>query len=159
MELSLFSRDVIAMSTAVALSHNMFDGALYLGICDKIVPGLFIAALTFGHLPAVFVPGGPLVDRRHRHQWPAHHDRRRHPGWRTSGNHRGRRIGQGVDSSDDKEQGAGDQGLMAPTLTGLGERAHLLNPDIGLDTHVQDVLGVLEYEDLHDVVLVGHSYG
>ncbi|MES2624384.1 MAG: phosphogluconate dehydratase [Pseudomonadota bacterium] len=60
MELSLFSRDVIAMSTAVALSHNMFDGALYLGICDKIVPGLFIAALTFGHLPAVFVPGGPM---------------------------------------------------------------------------------------------------
>jgi phosphogluconate dehydratase len=60
MELSLFSRDVIAMSTAIALSHNMFDGALYLGICDKIVPGLFIAALTFGHLPAVFVPGGPM---------------------------------------------------------------------------------------------------
>jgi phosphogluconate dehydratase len=60
MELSLFSRDVIAMSTAVALSHNMFDGALYLGICDKIVPGLFIAALAFGHLPALFVPGGPM---------------------------------------------------------------------------------------------------
>ena len=51
MELSLFSRDVIALATAVALSHDMFDGALYLGICDKIVPGLAIAALSFGHLP------------------------------------------------------------------------------------------------------------
>ncbi len=60
MELSLFSRDVIAMSTAVALSHNTFDGALYLGICDKIVPGLLIGALQFGHLPAVFVPSGPM---------------------------------------------------------------------------------------------------
>jgi phosphogluconate dehydratase len=60
MELSLFSRDVIAMATAVALSHNMFDGALYLGVCDKIVPGLLIGALTFGHLPALFVPGGPM---------------------------------------------------------------------------------------------------
>src|SRR3954469_13592897 len=61
MELSLFSRDTIAMSTAVALSHNMFDAALYLGICDKIVPGLAMAALSFGHLPAVFVPGGPMT--------------------------------------------------------------------------------------------------
>jgi phosphogluconate dehydratase len=61
MELSLFSRDVIAMSTAVALSHNMFDGALYLGVCDKIVPGLLIGALTFGHLPAIFVPAGPMT--------------------------------------------------------------------------------------------------
>ncbi|GHB16012.1 phosphogluconate dehydratase [Salinicola rhizosphaerae] len=60
MELSLFSRDLIAMSTAVALSHNMFDGALYLGVCDKIVPGLFIGAARFGHLPAVFVPAGPM---------------------------------------------------------------------------------------------------
>jgi phosphogluconate dehydratase len=60
MELSLFSRDVIAMSTAVALSHNMFDGALLLGVCDKIVPGLLIGALHFGHLPAMFVPGGPM---------------------------------------------------------------------------------------------------
>lgn len=60
MELSLFSRDVIAMSTAVALSHQMFDAALYLGICDKIVPGLVIGALSFGHLPAIFVPGGPM---------------------------------------------------------------------------------------------------
>ncbi len=60
MELSLFSRDVIAMATAVGLSHNMFDGALYLGVCDKIVPGLLIGALSFGHLPAVFVPGGPM---------------------------------------------------------------------------------------------------
>ncbi len=60
MELSLFSRDVIAMSTAISLSHNMFDAALYLGVCDKIVPGLLIGALTFGHLPAVFVPAGPM---------------------------------------------------------------------------------------------------
>jgi phosphogluconate dehydratase len=60
MELSLFSRDVIALATAVALTHDMFDAALYLGICDKIVPGLLIGALRFGHLPAVFVPGGPM---------------------------------------------------------------------------------------------------
>src|SRR5687768_13761788 len=60
MELSLFSRDVIAMSTAVALAHNMFDSALYLGICDKIVPGLLMGALAFGHLPGIFVPGGPM---------------------------------------------------------------------------------------------------
>lgn len=61
MELSLFSRDTIAMATAVALSHNMFDAALYLGICDKIVPGLLIGALHFGHIPGVFVPGGPMT--------------------------------------------------------------------------------------------------
>jgi phosphogluconate dehydratase len=61
MDLSLFSRDVIAMSTAIALSHNMFDAALCLGICDKIVPGLLIGALSFGHLPVVFVPAGPMV--------------------------------------------------------------------------------------------------
>jgi phosphogluconate dehydratase len=60
MELSLFSRDVIAMSTAIALSHNMFDAALCLGVCDKIVPGLFIGALSFGHLPIIFVPAGPM---------------------------------------------------------------------------------------------------
>ncbi|GAB3040321.1 phosphogluconate dehydratase [Oleiagrimonas citrea] len=60
MELSLFSRDVIALSAAVALSHDMFDAGLYLGICDKIVPGLLIAALSFGHLPAIFVPSGPM---------------------------------------------------------------------------------------------------
>jgi phosphogluconate dehydratase len=60
MELSLFSRDVIAMATAVSLSHDVFDAALMLGICDKIVPGLLIGALHFGHLPAVFVPGGPM---------------------------------------------------------------------------------------------------
>jgi len=60
MELSLFSRDVIAMSAAVGLSHNMFDGVLYLGICDKIVPGLLIGALSFGHLPAFFIPAGPM---------------------------------------------------------------------------------------------------
>jgi phosphogluconate dehydratase len=60
MELSLFSRDTIAMSTAIALSHNIFDAGLYLGVCDKIVPGLLIGALHFGHLPAVFVPAGPM---------------------------------------------------------------------------------------------------
>ena len=60
MELSLFSRDVIAMSTAVSLSHDMFDAALMLGVCDKIVPGLLIGALHFGHLPTVFVPAGPM---------------------------------------------------------------------------------------------------
>lgn len=61
MELSLFSRDVIAMSAAVGLSHNMFDAAVYLGVCDKIVPGLVMAALTFGHLPAIFIPAGPMT--------------------------------------------------------------------------------------------------
>lgn len=61
MELSLFSRDVIAMATAIGLSHDMFDAAVYLGVCDKIVPGLVIGALTFGHIPAVFVPAGPMT--------------------------------------------------------------------------------------------------
>lgn len=61
MQLSLFSRDVIALSTAIALSHNVFDGAFYLGVCDKIVPGLLIGALSFGHLPALFVPSGPMT--------------------------------------------------------------------------------------------------
>ena len=61
MQLSLFSRDVIAMSTAIALSHDMFDGALMLGVCDKIVPGLLIGSLSFGHLPTVFVPAGPMA--------------------------------------------------------------------------------------------------
>ncbi|EHC80476.1 Phosphogluconate dehydratase, partial [Salmonella enterica subsp. enterica serovar Montevideo str. S5-403] len=61
MELSLLSREVIAMSAAVGLSHNMFDGALFLGVCDKIVPGLAMAALSFGHLPAIFVPSGPMA--------------------------------------------------------------------------------------------------
>jgi phosphogluconate dehydratase len=60
MELSLFSRDVIAMSTGVALSHDMFDAALMLGICDKIVPGLVMGALAYGHLPTIFVPSGPM---------------------------------------------------------------------------------------------------
>ncbi|MEK9940716.1 MAG: dihydroxy-acid dehydratase, partial [Methylotenera sp.] len=60
MELSLFSRDTIAMSTAIALSHDVFDAALLLGVCDKIVPGLLIGALKFGHLPCVFVPAGPM---------------------------------------------------------------------------------------------------
>ena len=60
MDLSLLSRDVIAMSTAIALSHNMFDATICLGICDKIVPGLLIGALKFGHLPTIFVPGGPM---------------------------------------------------------------------------------------------------
>ncbi|WP_374435688.1 phosphogluconate dehydratase [Inhella sp.] len=61
MELSLFSRDTIAMGTAIALSHDVFDGALMLGICDKIVPGLLIGALHFGHLPTLFVPAGPMA--------------------------------------------------------------------------------------------------
>ena len=61
MEMSLFSRDVIAMAAGIALSHNTFDAALYLGVCDKIVPGLIIAAATFGHIPAVFVPAGPMT--------------------------------------------------------------------------------------------------
>lgn len=60
MELSLFSRDVIAMSAGIGLSHDVFDAAVYLGICDKIVPGLIMAAATFGHLPAVFIPSGPM---------------------------------------------------------------------------------------------------
>ena len=61
MELSLFSRDVIALAAGVAMSHNTFDAALYLGVCDKIVPGLIMAAATFGHIPAVFVPAGPMT--------------------------------------------------------------------------------------------------
>ncbi len=61
MDLSLFSRDVIALSTAVALSHNMFDAVVCLGVCDKIVPGLLIGALSFGHLPVAFAPAGPMV--------------------------------------------------------------------------------------------------
>ena len=61
MELSLFSRDVIAMAAGIGLSHDMFDAAVFLGVCDKIVPGLTIAALTFGHLPAIFVPAGPMT--------------------------------------------------------------------------------------------------
>jgi phosphogluconate dehydratase len=61
MELSLFSRDAIAMSAAIGLSHNVFDSTIYLGVCDKIVPGLVIAAATFGHLPAVFLPAGPMT--------------------------------------------------------------------------------------------------
>jgi len=60
MELSLFSRDNIAMGTAIGLSHNVYDGALYLGVCDKIVPGLLIGALSFGHLPGMFIPAGPM---------------------------------------------------------------------------------------------------
>jgi phosphogluconate dehydratase len=61
MELSLYSRDIIAMATAIALAHDMFDGALMLGVCDKIVPGLVIGALSFGHLPVVLVPAGPMT--------------------------------------------------------------------------------------------------
>ena len=60
MDLSLISRDVIAMATVIGLSHNVFDGALLLGICDKILPGLLMGALQFGHLPVVLVPGGPM---------------------------------------------------------------------------------------------------
>jgi phosphogluconate dehydratase len=61
MELSLFSRDVIAMATAIALSHDMFDAAVLLGVCDKIVPGLLIGALSFGHLPVILIPAGPMI--------------------------------------------------------------------------------------------------
>ncbi|MFC7704916.1 phosphogluconate dehydratase [Plastorhodobacter daqingensis] len=61
MELSLFSRDVIALAAGVAMSHNVFDSSVYLGVCDKIVPGLVIAAATFGHVPAVFIPAGPMT--------------------------------------------------------------------------------------------------
>jgi len=61
MELSLFSRDVIALAAAVGLSHNVFDAAAYLGVCDKIVPGLVMAAATFGYIPSVFMPAGPMV--------------------------------------------------------------------------------------------------
>ncbi|WP_425050029.1 phosphogluconate dehydratase [Psychromarinibacter sp. S121] len=61
MELSLFSRDVIALAAGVALSHNTFDAAVYLGVCDKIVPGLIIAAASFGHIPSVFLPAGPMT--------------------------------------------------------------------------------------------------
>jgi len=61
MELSLFSRDVIALAAGVAMSHNCFDASVYLGVCDKIIPGLVIAAATFGHIPAVFLPAGPMV--------------------------------------------------------------------------------------------------
>ncbi len=60
MELSLFSRDVVAMATAIALAHDMFDGMLLLGVCDKIVPGLVMGALSFGHLPCILVPAGPM---------------------------------------------------------------------------------------------------
>jgi phosphogluconate dehydratase len=68
MELSLFSRDVIAMSAAIALSHDMFDAAVFLGVCDKIVPGLVIAAQAFGHLPAVFIPAGPMPSGLANHE-------------------------------------------------------------------------------------------
>ncbi|MGB8622111.1 MAG: dihydroxy-acid dehydratase, partial [Paracoccaceae bacterium] len=61
MELSLFSRDVIALAAGVALSHNTFDAAVFLGVCDKIVPGLVMAAASFGHIPAVFLPAGPMT--------------------------------------------------------------------------------------------------
>ncbi|NOX15155.1 MAG: phosphogluconate dehydratase [Epsilonproteobacteria bacterium] len=61
MELSLYSRDTIALSTAIALSHNVYDGAIYLGVCDKIVPGQFMAAMSFGHLPSIFMPAGPMT--------------------------------------------------------------------------------------------------
>ncbi|MBV1909280.1 MAG: phosphogluconate dehydratase [Kangiellaceae bacterium] len=64
MELSLFSRDLIAMATAVSLSHDMFDGTICLGVCDKIVPGLLIGALSFGHLPTIFLPAGPMSTRQ-----------------------------------------------------------------------------------------------
>ncbi|MBS0362197.1 MAG: dihydroxy-acid dehydratase, partial [Proteobacteria bacterium] len=68
MELSLFSRDTIAMATAVALTHDAFDAALMLGVCDKIVPGLVMGALSFGHLPVIFVPGGPMTSGVSNHE-------------------------------------------------------------------------------------------
>ncbi len=68
MELSLFSRDTIALAAAIALSHDVFDGALMLGVCDKIVPGLVIAALSFGHLPTIFVPAGPMPSGLSNHE-------------------------------------------------------------------------------------------
>jgi phosphogluconate dehydratase len=68
MELSLFSRDVIAMATAIALTHDAFDAALMLGICDKIVPGLTMGALSFGHLPTIFVPAGPMTSGVSNHE-------------------------------------------------------------------------------------------
>ncbi len=68
MELSLFSRDAIALAAAIALSHDVFDGALMLGVCDKIVPGLVIAALSFGHLPMIFVPAGPMPSGLSNHE-------------------------------------------------------------------------------------------
>jgi phosphogluconate dehydratase len=68
MELSLFSRDVIALAAAIALSHDVFDGCLMLGVCDKIVPGLVIAALSFGHLPMIFVPAGPMPSGLSNHE-------------------------------------------------------------------------------------------
>ena len=89
MELSLFSRDVVAMSTAIALSHDMFDGVLMLGVCDKIVPGLLIGALSFGQLPTVFVPAGPM---------PSGHPQRReepHPPALRGGRDRPRRAARG----------------------------------------------------------------
>ena len=61
MELSLFSRDVIAQATAIALTHNMFDGVPLLGVCDKIVPGLLMGSLHFGHLPCILIPAGPMT--------------------------------------------------------------------------------------------------
>jgi len=61
MELSLYSRDSIAQSAAIGLAHNVYDGAIYLGVCDKIVPGLFTAAMSFGHLPSIFMPAGPMT--------------------------------------------------------------------------------------------------
>ena len=61
MELSLFSREIIAMSAGIALSHDLFDASVFLGVCDKIVPGLLMGALAFGHLPAVFLPAGPMT--------------------------------------------------------------------------------------------------
>ena len=60
MEFSIFSRDAIVMAAAIGLSHNTFDAAVFLGVCDKIVPGLVIAAATFRHLPAIFLPAGPM---------------------------------------------------------------------------------------------------
>jgi len=72
MELSLFSRDLIAMAGAIGLSHNVYDGVIFLGVCDKIVPGLLITAATFGHLPAIFIPSGPMPSSAISNQEKAH---------------------------------------------------------------------------------------
>ena len=91
MELSLFSRDVVAMATAVALSHDMFDGALLLGVCDKIVPGLLIGALSFGQLPTVLVPAGPMPSGL-----PNKREERDPPAPRRGQGRRGRAARRGV---------------------------------------------------------------
>ena len=97
MDLSLISRDVIAMATVIGLSHNVFDGALLLGICDKIIPGLLMGALQFGHLPMILVPGGPM-------RWPLQQGKGPRPGAVRRGQNRPR----------------GDAGGRVPSYHGAG---------------------------------------